>query len=680
MVVLQGPLRGIERACACAGLGILAHGLLGAVVTWCGSTKQWAAIGGLVAINTAAYVINRRHSAKTEAVVSESRLALLFVCAVWLGLTLVATALSRAPCRPAVYYDGPYVYKMDVQSTRIQSLFGDLPCDNVLPHAVAEFLLRDIPFAVERPIMPGQEVSNRPILMSLVAVPFRAAFDPPPLHHGRLGRFQYVGSSWPDIGPLMGDWEFSQFLSVGLLLNATWILGALWVLSLAKTPPVITLLSVLAFATSYYVLSQTVFTWPKAAASFWIIAAVIARLSDSRFVGWGELSQRKTAVAGACLGVAFWMHPLAVLFFIGSLLVQLWTVLAVRSRRSVENVLVFAVSFIGVIAPWVVWTRLILGIPADLLSQNMRVTSSASTALWVRVANLYHLFVPACFDSPPVTYAAFMNSWWLTISASCGIAAAGLFYVAATHRTIAPWKSWKALFTECFVLPGLLICSVFGFNNAACTLHGFQMHMAALAPTILLVSPGLAHRSLVRLTATCLFLQMTANVVYSVPQIVRRCKSTVSDQASQATDLLRNTSVRIENAPLPVNRSERITLAGVERTCLWLNAPTRATVGPVRLTNNAIVSAWIGIHEHVVPIIPAEGINFRLQAIHEDRVIAATVVNLSPATRAGDRGWRRLELFVPEGRGLAVNLLLDVGDSPVEGHIDWCLWSEVNLN
>jgi hypothetical protein len=641
--------------------------------------KQSAAIAGLLALNIAAYFINVLDSKKWVSKVSESRATILCVCATWLALTAVATVLSRIPCRPSAYYDGPYVYKVDTQSTRIQALFGDLPCDNALPHVVAEFLLRDISFAVERPVMPGQEVANRPILMSLVVVPFRAAFDPPPILHGRLGRFNYVGSSWPDIAPLLSDWEFSQFLSVALLLNATWILGVLWILSVTATPPVVALLGVLAFATSYYVLCQTVFTWPKAAASFWIIAAFMARLADYRFCGWGELSQQKAAAAGGCLGVAFWMHPLAVLFFVASILVQIGTAVAVRSRRSIENALVSVVAFVVVVAPWIAWTRLVLGIPSDLLSQNVRMTESLSTALWVRGANLYHVWVPVCFDTRPVTYAMFMDSWWLTLSASCGITVAALLYLAAHHNAFLHETSWRAMAIECFALPGMLICSVFGFNNPACLLHGFQVHVAALMPAVFLTSPKLAQRPLVWLTAACVILQIAGNLAYSVAQFDRRYKNAASLHVTESTSLLNHPSLRVAEEPLPVNRSAQITLAGIERSCLWLNAPAKVTIGPLRVGSHRSISGWIGIHEHVLPIIPAKGIDFRLIVRAEGRVIASQINNLSPATRAEDRGWHRVELILPKDHGEEVTLCLDVGDTQLEGHIDWCLWSDVRL-
>lgn len=45
--------------------------------------------------------------------------------------------------------------------------------------AVTEFLLRNISFRKERPLLPANEVSNRTILMSLVALPFRTVGGAP---------------------------------------------------------------------------------------------------------------------------------------------------------------------------------------------------------------------------------------------------------------------------------------------------------------------------------------------------------------------------------------------------------------------------------------------------------------------------------------------------------------------
>ena len=57
---------------------------------------------------------------------------------------------------------------------------------------MAEFFLRGVSFEKERPIMPGNEVSNRTILMSLAACHFEPPLVPNTTTR-ELGTFNYVG-------------------------------------------------------------------------------------------------------------------------------------------------------------------------------------------------------------------------------------------------------------------------------------------------------------------------------------------------------------------------------------------------------------------------------------------------------------------------------------------------------
>src|SRR6202044_1630581 len=99
----------------------------------------------------------------------------------------------------------PYVSKEWTRGVKIQFMTGSLPLDNVLPFEVSEYFLRGISFQDNHPIMPGQEVTNRPVLAAAVVTPFLAAIAPPDSTENTLPTFSYVGTQWPDFRVLVKD-------------------------------------------------------------------------------------------------------------------------------------------------------------------------------------------------------------------------------------------------------------------------------------------------------------------------------------------------------------------------------------------------------------------------------------------------------------------------------------------
>ena len=120
--------------------------------------------------------------------------------------------------------------------------------------------------------MPGNEVSNRTILMSLVALPFRVALGAP-RDHPQLGTYNYVGREWPDVSKLYTGGYFEQFAVVGLVLNSLMLARAIcFLLQPWRKFHVLPLATVL-YVTNPYFIGQTIYTWPKALAGFFILLA-----------------------------------------------------------------------------------------------------------------------------------------------------------------------------------------------------------------------------------------------------------------------------------------------------------------------------------------------------------------------------------------------------------------------
>src|SRR2546423_12273342 len=257
-------LRGIELIGYGAAVGVSLHGLFGwAIAAAPGARGSFIVVLIALTLASAGYVIWRRVLPKLWNDLSGPiKLAL----GGWFLLLLLCLALlhvSVKPPRPLA--EGIDIFKTPTTNVTVQYLTS-LPADNYIPFAVSEFFLRGISFQEVRPILPRAEVSNRTVLMSLVALPFRAALGAP-YDHPQLGTFRFVDHDWPDVSKLNTNGAFEQFSVIGLVLNSLLLLAAIVFcagLGAGSVGPLATLL----YVTNAYFTGQTIYTWPKALARF----------------------------------------------------------------------------------------------------------------------------------------------------------------------------------------------------------------------------------------------------------------------------------------------------------------------------------------------------------------------------------------------------------------------------
>ena len=294
--------KGLEIFAYGSGIGVALYAVVGLIIGNLSSNSQPAAIIILLLLNAAAILYWTKTKLRSQLQSDAKEITVTWSS--WFLLSILCIGISNLTIKfPDNLFDGPYVIKNHNLHVKIQTINGHLPADNYLPYLVGEFFLRDISFADERPLMPGQEVSNRPILMALVSIPFRAALDPPPKQVGSLQKFKYAGSVWPDVGTLGDDRYFRQFLVVGIVLNAMIIIGAGLLFRSLGLSLRYTFIGLLLITFSPYYISQVLFTWPKALAAFYLLLAIHA-LS---FRGW-------SIVAGVFAALAYLSHPYAIVF------------------------------------------------------------------------------------------------------------------------------------------------------------------------------------------------------------------------------------------------------------------------------------------------------------------------------------------------------------------------------
>jgi hypothetical protein len=383
----------------------------------------------------------------------------------WFLLLALSLGLLHLDVRfPESLPDGIYIFKTHTTNVKVQYLTS-LPADNYIPFAVAEFFLRGVSFKKERPILPANEVSNRTILMSLVAMPFRVALGAPH-DHPQLGTYSYVGRDWPDVSKLNTGGYFEQFAIVGLVLNSLMLLGLFVFCSSLGANSVLPLATLL-YVTNAYFIAQTVYTWPKALAGFFILLA------------WASLHRgHGAAVVAALLALAYHCHPYAIVFagFIGLFYLTQWRRDTSRTPSAVIYLLVFGL----IVAPWIIWTRFRLHIPSDLVMQNFAgpgteaAWASPMNFVWIRLQNLFNLTGAMIFAVYPFEPGAVLNYWLFCVP---GVVGPVLIYPTLAHCAALPkprpWL-WYGLLG-----PALSILATYSCP-ALPVLHGYQPLLGVL--------------------------------------------------------------------------------------------------------------------------------------------------------------------------------------------------------
>ena len=456
-------LRGLELLGYGAAAGVLLHALFGCAIA-AAPAVRWAFVAMLIALTllSAVYFVVRQVLQEFSLALSTpSKVAL----SLWALLLVLSLGLLHLDVRfPEPLPDGIYIFKTHTTNVKVQYLTS-LPADNYIPFAVAEFFLRGVSFTKERPILPINEVSNRTILMSLVALPFRVALGAPH-DHPQLGTYSYLGREWPDVSKLNTGDYFEQFSVVGLVLNSLMLLGLFVFCSSLGATSVLPLATLL-YVTNPYFIGQTVYTWPKALAGFFILLA------------WASIRNgHGPAVVAALMALAYHCHPYAIVFAGCAALFYLiqWR----REKPRVPSAVLYLVVFGLILAPWIVWTRFVLHIPSDLVSQNFAgpgtepAWASPIGFLWIRLHNLFYLIWSMMFTVYPFDFRAVVNCWQFSLPGVVGLV---MIYPAlaqcAELPKPRPWL-WYGLLG-----PALLILAIFSCP-ALPVLHGYQPLLGVL--------------------------------------------------------------------------------------------------------------------------------------------------------------------------------------------------------
>ncbi|HVF70001.1 MAG TPA: hypothetical protein VM940_00150 [Chthoniobacterales bacterium] len=450
-------LRGLELFGYGAAAGVLLHGFLGWGIA-AFPLARWVFVATLIALSVASavYFIARGVVPEFFQALSRSRKICL---ALWFSLLVLCLSLLHLEVRlPEPLPDGPYVFKTPTTNVKVQHLTS-LPADNIIPYVVAEFFVRGVAFVKERPIMPANEVSNRTILMSLVTLPFRAAMGAPH-DHPQLGTYNYVGRDWPDVAKLYAADSFEQFSVVALVLNSLLLVGVLVFFASFGATSVLPAAALL-YVTNPYFIGQTIYSWPKAMAGFFILLA------------WNSIRNgHAPAFVAALFALAFHSHPYAIVFsgWAGLYYLIQW----LRGESRLASVLAYLLVFALLLAPWIIWTRWMLQIPSDLIAQNLAGpgTEAAWTSpiafVWIRLHNLFYTLFSTIFLVYPFDFKTVLNNWQFSLPGVLGMV---LIYPALAQCATLPRPRLWLYYG--FLGPALSILAVYSCPSLP-VLHGYQ--------------------------------------------------------------------------------------------------------------------------------------------------------------------------------------------------------------
>lgn len=474
------------------GLGVLLLAFLGLIVALVPWHKGVSAAILLICIG--GYFVARGWRELRAILDAGARIGLLF----WIALSLAAAAfVLRVPAQPAVLPDGPYVFKQWVWPVQVQRLANDLPADNALPAVAAEFMARGLSFKEVRPLMPGQEVSNRPLLMALAALPLRVLVAPVE-SATEVKSFEYVGTRWPDTLGLVSDRAFGAFLSVAIPLNAAVALAVVALMQCLKLQST-ALAGAALVLSSPYVLLHTFFTWPKNLAAFFIIVALTLLATRSRAY----------ALIGVLLGLAYLAHPFAIAYAGCAALGAFFLAERTSSRwASLQLPLAFALM----VSPWMIWTRYLLAIDADLVAQNFMHAGPLKDFIWTRIANAAVTLLPTAFTAASFDASTFVRTHLINITSVLGFVwvLLPLLLVRVSSSASVQHPLNVPVLAGLALVPGILLIGVFSYP-AVPLLHGWQAASLMLGTLALKAAEAALGLRVTRIT---LCVQLFFNVLF----------------------------------------------------------------------------------------------------------------------------------------------------------------------
>lgn len=409
------------------------------------------------------FLLLKKKTSKHDKFFSYSIILLLFIISIF---SLKINLPENLP-------DGAYVNKHHDIHVKIQYMLGDLPADNAIPFVAGEYFAHDTSFVDNSPILPGQVVSNRPILISLAYLPLRLAIlGNPPSTFEHIPKYNYVNTIWPDFRVFTNnDKAYSIFVGVisffnfSLLFSLLLFLSSTFIKKQQKDGLKFNIFVALIFVTTPYFIQEVIFAWPKALAGSLILYATYIYY------------KYRSVYSGFFIGLAFLSHPYAMIYMAVLYGYQKIRNLHLKIKDNFQLEKILCIYFLTIL-PWLIWTRFIIKIEPDLTTQNLRGARSAFAFIWVRVSNYIHAIFPSYLTNRDLHVVDIFNISRSSLISSIGI----VLFIYAFYCFIRNEKSilldnftqkFKEVVILAFVL-SILIVSIYSWPVNPLP-HGWQI-------------------------------------------------------------------------------------------------------------------------------------------------------------------------------------------------------------
>jgi len=367
----------------------------------------------------------------------------------------IAALCAVAAVAKAAYSGGPEgeLFRGEVRRTLAVGNRGD--CET--SYNVVEVVTRHLsPFSADAfPYFAPWSFFSRGPLAGLAATPLIFATGKP-----SIGR---TSTPWQPFDP----WGHTSY-RIAMAILATMSFAALFLVLGVLVEEQTALIGAAAMALCPFVLHEVMFTWPKLAATAWLL------------IGFLLAHRGRPALAGIAIAVGYLFHPLALLWtpWIG-----LWSL--GRGLRRPRTIVLRGTSFVlplaAVVVPWMAaseWSRKVSGslhaaqslflsyfvwaegwpaTPATWLHSRWMNFSNTFIPFWLhffgeRDADLNSVFGP----SGPVVKFAF--SWWNTLPLGLGLVLWAICLIAVVQA----WRTFSAAIVLFILGPAVLLCVYWG--------------------------------------------------------------------------------------------------------------------------------------------------------------------------------------------------------------------------
>ncbi len=542
--------------------------------------------------------------------------------------------------------DGLYIVKNYSLPVKIQLVSQDLPADNMVPYLVSEYLLREIDFRDERPLLPGQEVTNRTFLMSLVAMPFRAVLYKPEKFEGSLGTYSYVGSEWPDFMKLIDNKLYSVFVSIGLALNSLIFFPFMLFYKKLVGNKYLKFASLIYILTPY-VLIQTIFIWPKNLAAFFILIALYRVM----------IGEKGIAFTFFLLGLAYHSHPFGLVFiggFITYYLLQDW-----KEKKLNSSLKAIGVTIL-MLAPWFVWGKLILGIKSDLIMQNL-VPDSFKDFVWVRIYHCYMVFSPSFLGIYPFQSEVISRRMMICIPGVVGVLTFVFSYFSLYKLIKSHHKEWVL---TCLILPLTLILFIFSRPNTP-LFHGYQV----LVPIMIILAFRFFKNFDRRIIVLIFSIQCLIGLIL-FSRFLKAKEFSLSKQEISQIRLFDHRKISIIKQETPPHIDTPIQFDGSLQRCIWMNPDSVISFDDFSINQGDAFESTLTFHPEVVGLPNHDGAVFKVDLLEQEKTLDSYEYFYK-----ADGKMNLIHIDLSKYAGKIIRIQLSNYSGPAKNTDgDWCLW------